>query len=359
MPLRINFLLPGPPHVPNGGSKVVYRYANHLAQRGHRVRVYHQKAYWNISDPLRSIKWGSIALWENLRIHSILKWMPLDSQVELRVIPQATANRMKPADVTIATAWDTAESVTALPDSIRGKGHYLIQHLEDWDQPREIILETWKLPLKKIVISRWLQSLAASIGEEAHFIPNGLDFQEFGIDIPPETRRPESVGMLWHSQPWKGSASGLQALEIVQRQVPRLHVELFGTDPSPFPLPPWITYHCRPSRTALRAMYNRCALFLAPSLSEGWGLPPSEAMQCGSAVVATDIGGHREFCHPNSTALLAPAGQPDALAHQILTLIGDSRLRLEIAETGHRLIQNFSWEKAVSSLEELILPSAK
>jgi glycosyltransferase involved in cell wall biosynthesis len=135
---------------------------------------------------------------------------------------------------------------------------------------------------------------------------------------------------------------------------PEIEAEFFGINERPQDLPLWIVYHQQPTQEELRRIYNRASIFLGPSHSEGWGLPPCEAMMCGSAVVATDIGGHREFCVNEETALLVPAQDPAAMALAAARLIDDQVLRLRIAESGHRNIQKFTWEAACNSFEDVL-----
>ena len=97
-----------------------------------------------------------------------------------------------------------------------------------------------------------------------------------------------------------------------------LRVSLFGVPDPGSNIPSWAHYHQRPTAQRLRQLYNEAAVFVAPSRAEGWGLPGSEAMMCGAAVVATDIGGHREFCIAGETALMAPAGDIERLAAQLV-----------------------------------------
>lgn len=354
MPLRIHFVLPGLPTAPNGGSKIVYRYANELTQRGQFVSVYHQMTYWNISDPLRWLKWSFKAWKANRNARLVTEWAKIDPGVQIKVVPGISDRHLLPADVTIATAWCTANSVANLSPRIKGSGFYLLQHLEDWDIPRNETLATWKLPLRKIVIAKWLEEIAISIGEESTYIPNGLDFEEFGVDASPADRNTRRIGMLWHDLKWKGSQDGLKALEMVKKQVPSLTAEFYGTSPRPDSLPKWIDYTQQPSRKALRALYNRCSIFLAPSHTEGWGLPPCEAMQCGCAVVASDIGGHREFAIPGENALLVPPGATEIFAQVLHQLINDDSLRLKLATNAQESIRQFTWNQATNSLLETI-----
>jgi glycosyltransferase involved in cell wall biosynthesis len=242
-----------------------------------------------------------------------------------------------------------------MPD-LPGEKLYLIQHLETWLGSADQVMATWKAPLKKIVIARWLEKVAHEMGETCHYIPNGLDFTKFGCDLLPEDRNPAHIAMLFsHSLPWKGSFDGLSALVALKDKYPDLEAEFFGINERQQDLPSWIVYHQTPSQEELRRIYNRASIFLAPSISEGWGLPPCEAMMCGGAVVATDIGGHREFCTDGDTALLVPANAPDAIAEAVERLINDHELRLRVAQSGNRNIQRFTWDAACDAFERLLL----
>jgi glycosyltransferase involved in cell wall biosynthesis len=256
-------------------------------------------------------------------------------------------------DVVIATAWLTAEWVSHYsPD--KGRGFYLIQGLETWSGSGEKVYATWKSPLKKIVIANWLLDIVKSLGEEAVYIPNGLNTDEFQMDVPPEERDPKRIMMLYHNVDMKGSADGIEALSMVRRKEPEIRVTLFGVPPRPASLPEWVDYHQQPERPFLRALYNQAAIFVAPSWTEGWGLPPSEAMLCGAALVATDIGGHREFAFHEDTALLSPAKEPRRLADNILRLVRDPAMRARVATQGHEYIQQFTWERASAKLESIL-----
>jgi glycosyltransferase involved in cell wall biosynthesis len=356
--MEIVFLLPQEGSRPAGGFKVVYEYANRLARRNHKVRVVHiaqlfpRGAHPSFRERMRMFRYLPYALRGNWKPD---RWFNLDAEVKLSWIPALSRMFLPPADAHIATWWTTADHLAALHD-LPGKKFYLIQHLETFFGSADAVMATWKAPLEKIVIARWLAEVARGMGESCHYIPNGLDFTKFGCDIPPESRNPMRLAMLFsHSLPWKGSFEGLSALIGLKAKYPKLEAELFGIDERPRELPSWIVYHETPAQEELRRIYNRASIFLAPSLSEGWGLPPCEAMMCGAAVVATDIGGHREFCADGETALLVPAKSPGAIAEAAGKLIDDPELRLRVARNGHRNIQKFTWEAACDALERVLL----
>ncbi len=278
--MRIAFLLPGQSRRPAGGFKVVYEYANRLTRRGHTVSVVHP---WDCAPP------GSLRARLEARF---------DPRVELRTVTYPAASKLPACDALVATAWHTAPWVAAA--AAEGRGCYLIQGYETWDGEAERVRETWRLPLRKVVISKWLEEIADELGEASRTtrVPIGMDLDRFGVEVPPH-RRERRV---------------LAALELVRRHDPAVRASLFGTVTRPEDLPDWIEYARLPSVEDLRALYNSCAVFLQPSRSEGWGLPASEAMLCGCALVTVDNGGSREYATDGETALVAPPGDAAAAA---------------------------------------------
>lgn len=355
-PLNITFLLPGSGHLPVGGFKVVYEYAGRLAARGHGVSVVH------VAQPEGGAPFGTQAkarvryLQRRVRGSYLPAWFPLHPAVKLLWRATPDARGIPDGDAVIATAWQTAEWVARYPKA-KGRGFYLIQHYETWSGPKARVDASFRLPLRKLAIAAWLQDVVAEAvgpsGEGAAYLPNGLDFRAFGLDTQPETREKKAM-MLYHEADWKGSQDGLAALRQVQTAVPDLQAILFGVPTPPPNLPPWVRYVRTPPPDVLRGLYNESAVFLATSWTEGWGLPGCEALLCGCALAATEVGGHLEYARHGETALLSPPKDPDALAHNVLTLLQDGPLRAQLARQGHAFVQRFSWERAVERLEALL-----
>lgn len=356
----VNFVLPTPYTGPVGGFKVVFEYANALAARG--WIPYITWPYIPLGEKVPRLM-GHPLLWARRRAGHVLRslykshdpspWFQLDRRVQSRWAYSLESSDIPDASAVVATWWETAEYVARLPGN-KGKKYYLIQHLETWGGPEDRVMATWKLPLRKIVIAKWLRSIADGLGESCTYIPNGLDFASFGIDVPPERRRRDRLMMLFHNSDWKGSEDGLRATEIARSRIPSLELDLFGTPPPPAGLPGWVSYHRNPPQRELRSLYNRAAIFVAPSWAEGWPLPPAEAMQCGCALAATDIGGHREYAIDQKTALLAPAKRPEALADCIVRLATDPDLRVAIACNGRSHVKQFTWARATEALENAL-----
>lgn len=353
--MKINFILTGSAHRPIGGFKVVYEYANRFARDGHEVVLIHPQM---VSRPKLRIKdflkW--ILFWQRklLNGYKPTTWFKLDPKIKFMWVPYLRADVVPDGDVTIATGWATANFVAELPERT-GDGYYFIQHLETWAaNDANAVLETWKLPLRKIVIARWLKDYASSIGEKACYVPNGLDFNAFDVDVPRNVRAPASVTLLNHWRPYKGTKDALQALFQVKEVCPDLAVTLFGIAKPIERLPPWITFYQNPTQEQLRSLYNQSSIFVAPSHTEGWGLTACEAMMCGCAVVATDVGGHREFAINNETALMVPPNDVEALANAIQLAISDKELRERLTDAAIDNLKKFKWETSYDSFSQAL-----
>ncbi len=345
-------------NVPSGGFKVVYEYANRLHRRGHQITVIHPRNVIEKTEWMEKLK---AELWQ-YKIRSenrpLLSWFESDAGVNLTLVPDLREQFIPDGDVIFATAYETAFPVSAFSPS-KGRKLYLIQSYETWSGEEPDVRSTWTLPLHKIVISRHLLKQAVDLGEAGRtsYIPIGLDLSVFEL-IKPQSERAPRIGMLAHPSKAKGLNDGIQALQIVKQQMPDVQAVLFGTEPKSTEIPSWVEYTQRPSPQQLVELYNSCRVFLNPSWTEGWGLPAAEAMACGCALVSAENGGVNEFAADEENALIAPIQRPELLAEKILRLLSDDALRTKIAQLGNQNIQEFTWERAVDSLEQVLFRQA-
>jgi glycosyltransferase involved in cell wall biosynthesis len=356
--LRVTFVLPRTGEWPSGGLRTVYEYANHLSRRGHVVSVVHPgrlviNPTW--MDYLKNA--ARYTLCKLGKRYTPDKWLKMHPEVRLLCVPSLSERFLPDGDVVIATAWQTAEWVSQYSSS-KGRGFYFIQHLETWNGPRERVYASWRTRLQKIVPSQWLVEIARGLGETAIYIPYGLNVEAFRMVTPSAERRPNQLMMLYHNAEWKGCEDGLQALSFVREQDPDIRAILFGVPARPEALPDWIDYYQSPSPKLLHELYNKAAIFVAPSRTEGWGLTGCEALLCGAALVATDIDGHREFAFHEQTALTSPARSPRELAENILRLMQDPELRIRLAKSGFEFVRQLTWERATNSLEAALCEHA-
>jgi glycosyltransferase involved in cell wall biosynthesis len=94
--------------------------------------------------------------------------------------------------------------------------------------------------------------------------------------------------------------------------------------------------------TDLPLLYSGAAVFVFPSVYEGFGLPLVEAMACGVAIVASNTSSIPEVVE--DAALLVSPYDSEAMAAGILRLLNDTPLRAALIERGLRRAQDFTWE---------------
>lgn len=97
----------------------------------------------------------------------------------------------------------------------------------------------------------------------------------------------------------------------------------------------------------LRALYSSCRAFVYPSLYEGFGLPPLEAMACGAPVITSRIPSIIETVG-DAARLVSPTDYRE-LAQAIIHLLEDSDEREHLSSNGLRRAAGFSWERTASA----------
>jgi hypothetical protein len=110
----------------------------------------------------------------NLILKPKVYWQQIDKRVKMLYVPEPTTRYVPDADAVFATWWATAELVLEYPPNKGGK-FYLIQHYEVWGGPKERVYNTWRMPLYKVVIAKWLYEKGLEIGVpaiEMTHIPN-------------------------------------------------------------------------------------------------------------------------------------------------------------------------------------------
>jgi glycosyltransferase involved in cell wall biosynthesis len=97
----------------------------------------------------------------------------------------------------------------------------------------------------------------------------------------------------------------------------------------------------------LAALYSGATAFLFPSLAEGFGLPPLEAMQCGVPVIASNTTSMPEVI--GDAGLLLPPTDVDAWCQAMLKVAGDAGLRAALARKSIERAALFSWERYITA----------
>jgi glycosyltransferase involved in cell wall biosynthesis len=105
-----------------------------------------------------------------------------------------------------------------------------------------------------------------------------------------------------------------------------------------------------PDKT-LAVLYRLASVFVFPSLYEGFGLPPLEAMASGTPVVTSNVSSLPEVV--GDAAVLVDPYSAEAIAHGILTVLRSTHFRHELRERGLKRVKEFSWARSVQQVREV------
>ena len=335
-----------------GGAAVVYRHAAGLAERGHDVTV---------AAPQRGGSLKALALRAGVRVRDALHRVPdvpLFDATGVDTVEPASWRELRPGDqdAVIATGYQTAGWVHDLTADMSTTGFYFLQG--DERPLANGVEDTWDLPLTRIAVSQWVAEAVRSHGRAvAGVVPNAVDADHFGIEVPIDERRREVVA-LYHRHPVKGPDVLIGALHRLRNEVPDVRATVISARPPRHRLPRWVNIEVRPTLTRLREIYNRSAVCLHTSRFEGWGLVPMEAAACGCAVVATASGGPGEYLRGGWSMVEVAVGDVSGLAGEAGRLLCDGAARARIARAGVEDVGRFSWAASTDEFERLLLSHA-
>ena len=336
--MRITFLVPGRGLA--GGIKVMGEYAGRLAGRGHEVAVLYRRP----ADALRRLRqW-----WANRRTPDALD----ESGCDLTPVRAFTPDLVPDGDVLLATGPDTVCAASALGPG-KGRLVHLIQTTVPMDEDPAAAREATAVDARRVAVSDYLAAwLRDRFGAEAEVVPNGVDHSRFYPDKRRQ-RQPATIGMMYAVGPGKATYEGFEAIRQVRDTWPDVRLVVFGAQ-RPRGVPPATDVFVRPRTSRLRSLYAGCDVWLAPSRTDGFGLPVLEAMACRAVPVAARAGGHPALVEDEISGFLVPPSDVGAMAKRIGLLVDDESLHRRMAEAAHQRSLQFDWETSTDRLEGLL-----
>ncbi len=323
---KIAYIIPGT--AISGGIAVVLQHANRLLRKGHDVSIFTQ----DLNDKI--------------------DWFP-DQKVAIMPIDSKSAYLKENIDILIASSWSTAPSMDVIPAR---RKIYFVQSDErkffDDAEKIRLINETYKIDCEYMTEAKWIQKwLKAEFGHDSFHVPNGLDENIFHKTDPIEPRggrmRVLLEGRL--DVPFKGMKEAYEAVKDLDCEIwivssggrldSRWRVDKFFEN-API--------------EKMKEIYSSCDIFLKMSRVEGFFGPPMEAMACGSAVVVGKVTGYDEYIQSEHNALVVEQNDVEGAREAVERLLGDNGLRDKLIENGYKTAKDWSWDKSIEKLEEVI-----
>jgi len=317
--------------------------ANYLAQRGWRVSLITPKDRFNphypISERVALIlipRVGRLGLLSHLlALFYLLLWIPKSDLLVANFFPTFYPSYLK---------------------SKLGYGRllYLIQGYEPWFRgfPFSLFASlSYRLRSAQVVVSRWLRSQLRGNPPVFNPGPTYGFFPDKSEDLLREKEGRKAVVYLW-SSPLRGRIS---IFGEVVRGWQRDNLELWIVGGTAIKLKPGLKVRFFPllKEDELRKVYSSADILLHLSPYEGFGLPPLEAMACGTPSVLTDSGGVRDYARDGCNCLLVEK-DPVQIREAVEKLLTNDILRDRLAKGALKTATRFSMEKMARKFEGLL-----
>lgn len=333
-------------HERHGGIRVLLRFAEGLRARGHRATLlaFDEEAAPAFDTTVEIVPIGPRPGGRNV-------WRDLGRQRRLR----RALERFPAADVALANHHMTAAPVAAARSARR---FYYVQAYEPEFYPptwahalqRRIARRSYTLPLAPIANGPTVARRAFGAAAHVPIVPPGIDPGLYHARGRHAWSDPPRVGVFGRTEHWKGTPDAFSAVRLARGQ--GLGVEFHvasGGAPAGFEDVTFVRDAPRHEHE-VADWYRAMDVVLSPAHFGGSPYPPIEAMACGAVVVATPS----DHVSHEVDALVAPDGDPPALASALMRVVRDGALRERLVAAGFARSARHHWPEVIARLERIL-----
>jgi glycosyltransferase involved in cell wall biosynthesis len=373
--MKINFTLWST--MMNGGVRATFEVINGLSRLGHEITVtaldgdhswFPLEADVNYVQPPKLLKiFNPIIKKKYGRPLSYLITEPILTKMGFNIDYIKHLYKAIPeCDINVATWYPTCYSVFR---SGKGIPFYFFQDFEElalMEGPYhyKMFRESLYLPFNIITISSWLKEwIKENYGKDAAVCGDGINHDVFypRQNILNDIKGHKVMGLFAELE-YKGNQDLIDALNIAVDDIPDIHLiavsskkrifeKLLNENKFKFNY----TFFERPDDEKLAELYSSSDIFAFPSHIEGFGLPPLEAMACGTPVVTTDCLGVRDYVKNEENSIMVPPKQPTELAEGIKKIVQDKDLSELFKKNGLKTAKSFTWDNVASKFEKMLI----
>jgi glycosyltransferase involved in cell wall biosynthesis len=330
-PLHVAVVLPSLPAA-SGGHKTTLQIVAGLEERGHTCSLW-------ILDEGRS---------RRLEWPAALRRKVLDHYGPVRAPVFRGLAAWYGADVAVATSWETAYAVAALP-GCRARAYLLNDHEPEFHPTsveRTLAERSYRLDLHGLAGTPWLREVYEGYGQRVSTYTYGVDHD---IYRPHDVaRRRDTVAFYARAAtPRRAVPLGVAALEELLRRRPGVRVVAFG-DPRPLAAPVGSEHAGVAAPEQLARLFSEATAGLCLSLTNV-SLIPNEMLACGLPSVDVDLPSTRGGHEGDAVALAPP--EPVALAGELERLLDDEAEWERRSEAGRALVAGRTWARSAAEVE--------
>lgn len=351
--MKINIIITG--LFRSGGMRVIFEYANRLQSRGHDVVCF---------VSLKPYYFMRVGMYENLRkyVSAFKNYLKRENLLmglyshcfDVKWVPCINNCFIRNADVTIATQWPTAYSLSGL-DNDKGKKVYFIQDYEAWNSDIQLVNNSYRLNLRRITCSEYLRNLLFNdFGVDSYVVLDGVDFEFFNVHSK-KYSNDKTLTFIDHYLDKKGVTLAIEVVNELHMRYNNLKFLCFGYQKY-HSIPNFVTFIENPSDEKIRCIFQNTDIFLFTSLVEGFGLPPAEAMACKCAVVTSKVGAIPEYSVHGKTAIHVNPNNSNEFFEGVCYLLDNESELERISTEGYNMVRSIlSWDKSVEKFEKYLL----
>lgn len=360
-----------------GGIRQIFEIANGLEARGNEVTItalrgdhswFPLKAKVNYVRPPK--KWSRyVDIWSKLKSRRTETYFWTVERISILLgiewdFVKLLTEAIPTCDINVASS--SYEAMAVYRSKI-GVPFYLVMDYEELvrnisgSYGMQVFSESLHLPFHFMTVSTWLKEwLKENYNKDAVVIGSAVNQNVFyprkGILDGGDDQK--VMGIFKYGYPNKGERDLICALNMSFEKLPKLNLIAVGRK-SVFdritkevkPNFPFLFFES-PSDDELAKLYSSANLFVYSSHVEGFGLPPLEAMACGTPVVTTDCLGVREYAVDGYNTLLVPPKDPNKLSEAISKLLIEIELTKKIRQNGLNTAGHHNWNQVVDCVEK-------
>ncbi|KLU67598.1 glycogen synthase [Desulfosporosinus acididurans] len=218
----------------------------------------------------------------------------------------------------------------------------------------ELSKATYSIDAPIVTISQWQRQLILSeVGRDSSVISGGVDSAFFHPSPKLSARTGQKTIFYILRGPgysWKGNSDFLEACKYLKERFPNFTLLVVNPEEQTFETTFPYTIMKAKSDQEMALLYARADLFVYASYYESFGLPPLEAMACGTAVITTDCGGNRDYTRNGENCIVIQPSDVMALTEAMYHLLTNDNERQRFADAGQTFAKSWTWQRTADQL---------